>query len=88
MNNYGHLPSNGSRLEPRKLVRLHPREESFEVSQGRTVLTTHLDGSIRPKTPDGLYVHQTRMISCYRWRIKSRTAPAATRYRTNEDTCT
>jgi glycogen debranching enzyme len=72
MNNDHQLPGNSSRVEPRRLVRLHPREESFEVSQGRTVLTTHLDGSIRPKTPDGLYVHQTRMISCYRWRINGK----------------
>jgi hypothetical protein len=50
-------------------VRLHPREESFEVSQGRTVLSTSLNGFVRTDTTDGLFVHQTRMLSCYRWMI-------------------
>lgn len=62
-------PSRASRVEPRKLIRLHPREDSFEVSQGRSVLSTGLNGFIRPNTTDGLYVHQTRMLSCYRWLI-------------------
>lgn len=65
-----HVPSGVSRVEPRKLVRLHPREESFEVSQGRTVLSTSLNGFIRKGTSDGLFVHQTRMLSNYRWLIE------------------
>jgi glycogen debranching enzyme len=69
MKNGDHFPSSTLRIEPRKLIRLHPREESFEVSQSRTVLSTDVDGFIRRDTPDGLYVHQTRMLSCYRWLI-------------------
>jgi glycogen debranching enzyme len=64
-----HLPGNASRREPRKLIRLHPREDSFQVTQSRTVLSTNRSGFISPKTPEGLYVHQTRMLSCYRWLI-------------------
>ena len=67
MSSGNHLPNSASRTQPRRLVRLHPREESFEVSQGRTVLSTGLTGFIRPDTTDGLFVHQTRMLSCYRW---------------------
>jgi glycogen debranching enzyme len=56
----------------RRLIRLHPREDSFEVSQSRTVLTTDLNGFIREGTVDGLYVHQTRMLSLYRWLVDGR----------------
>ncbi len=67
-----HVPGSVARTEPRRLVRLHPREESFEISQGRAVLTTSLNGFIRPGTADGLFVHQTRMLSCYRWLIDNK----------------
>ncbi len=67
-----HLPSSASRMRPRELIRLHPREDSFEVSQSRTVLSTNLNGFIQPETPYGLFVHQTRMLSCYRWLINGR----------------
>jgi glycogen debranching enzyme len=56
----------------RRLIRLHPREESFEVSQSRTVLSTDLNGFIREDTVDGLYVHQTRMLSLYQWLVDGR----------------
>ena len=56
------------RTDPR-LIRLHPREDSFQVSQGRSVLSTNLNGFISPETANGLFVHQTRMLSCYRWRF-------------------
>ena len=69
MNTGNRLPNSFSRAEPRKLVRLHPREESFEVSQGRSVLSTGLNGFVRSGTADGFFVHQTRMLSCYRWLI-------------------
>ena len=62
-----HLPNSASRKEPRRLVRLHPREATFEVSQGRTVLSAGLNGFVGPNTIEGLFVHQTRMLSCYRW---------------------
>jgi glycogen debranching enzyme len=54
------------------LVRLHPREESFEVSQGRSVLSASLNGFIRADTSDGFFVHQTRMLSCYRWLLNGK----------------
>ncbi|MBV9086255.1 MAG: amylo-alpha-1,6-glucosidase, partial [Acidobacteriaceae bacterium] len=71
MGNYdgNHVPDSATRMRPRRLVRLHPREDSFEVSQGRTVLSTNLNGFIVPGTAAGLFVHQTRMLSCYRWLI-------------------
>ena len=56
-------------MQPRRLVHLHPRQEGFALSQGRTVLSTGLNGFVRPDTTDGLFVHQTRMLSCYRWRF-------------------
>ena len=68
--NGNHIPSSAARIIPRRLVRLHPREDSFEVSQGRTVLSTNLSGFIAHNTSGGLFVHQTRMLSCYRWLIE------------------
>ena len=66
--NGNHSGSNDLRVTP-KLIRLHPREDSFEVSQGRSVLSTNLNGFIAPETAGGLFVHQTRMLSRYRWLI-------------------
>jgi hypothetical protein len=39
------------------------------VSQGRTVFETDGDGWIPEGTAYGLYVHQTRVLSLYRWSI-------------------
>src|ERR1051325_8155552 len=69
MRNGHHVSSNASRVAPRNQIRMRPREDSFQVTQSRTVLSTGLNGFIRRKTPDGLYIHQTRMLSCYRWLI-------------------
>ena len=66
--NGNHNPSTSLGSNPR-LVRLHPRADSFEVSQGRSVLSTNLTGFIAPETANGLFVHQTRMLSRYRWLI-------------------
>jgi len=65
--NGNHSPDSAARVRPRRLIRLHPREDSFEVSQGRTVLSTNLCGFITPNTASGLFVYQTRILSCYRW---------------------
>lgn len=52
------------------LVRIKPRPQLNSVSQGRTVLTTDLDGWITSKAPEqGLWSYQTRMLSEYRWLI-------------------
>jgi glycogen debranching enzyme len=53
----------------RTLVRLLPRSGTRYVSQSRTVLATGLDGFIEPGGEHGLFVHQTRLLSRYRWLI-------------------
>ena len=60
-------PGSTSRRQPRSLARLHPREGTTQVSQGRAVLSTGLNGFILPGTNNGFFVHQTRMLSSYRW---------------------
>ncbi|HWR37527.1 MAG TPA: glycogen debranching N-terminal domain-containing protein [Clostridia bacterium] len=54
------------------LIRLHPRSDSGYVSQNRTVMATGLDGFIRPDPDQGLFVHQTRMLSCYRYKVNGK----------------
>ncbi|MEO8726476.1 MAG: glycogen debranching N-terminal domain-containing protein [Acidobacteriaceae bacterium] len=56
------------------LIRLQPRGDCHSISQGRTVLTTALDGSVQPDGDQGLWVYQTRMLSRYRWKV-NRGAP-------------
>lgn len=51
------------------LVRLRPRNEHLQVSQGRTVLVTGRNGFIDPNDHAGLFVHQTRLLSRYQWRV-------------------
>ena len=67
--NGNRIPNGAARSTPRKLIRLHPREDSFEISQGRSVFSTNLSGLVPRDTAKGLFVHQTRMLSCYRWLI-------------------
>ncbi len=50
--------------EPALLVRLRPRAEAIYVSQGRTVLATGRAGFISGAA-DGLFVHETRLLSHY-----------------------
>ena len=49
------------------LVRVHPRRDTNYVSQGRAVLATNLDGAIEAATQHGLFVHETRLLSLYRY---------------------
>ncbi|MDQ3802781.1 MAG: amylo-alpha-1,6-glucosidase [Acidobacteriota bacterium] len=51
------------------LVRLRPRDDTLYVSQSRTVLATDRDGFIRGGADHGLLVHQTRLLSLYRYLI-------------------
>ncbi|HEX8853629.1 MAG TPA: glycogen debranching N-terminal domain-containing protein, partial [Pyrinomonadaceae bacterium] len=51
------------------LVRLRPRSDTLYVSQSRTVLATDLDGFIKDGRERGLFVHQTRLLSRYRYLI-------------------
>ncbi|MFZ1887486.1 MAG: glycogen debranching N-terminal domain-containing protein [Candidatus Binataceae bacterium] len=51
------------------LIHLRPRSDSLFVSGGRSVLITGLNGFIDPTHAHGLMVHQTRVLSCYRYLI-------------------
>ncbi|HEV2762916.1 MAG TPA: glycogen debranching N-terminal domain-containing protein, partial [Pyrinomonadaceae bacterium] len=51
------------------LVRLRPRGDTLYASQGRTVLATDRDGFISGGADHGLLVHQTRLLSLYRYLI-------------------
>src|ERR687895_1707785 len=51
------------------LVRLRPRDGTLYSSQGRTVLATDRDGFISGGADHGLLVHQTRLLSRYRYLI-------------------
>jgi glycogen debranching enzyme len=50
-------------------VRLRPRPDTLHVSQGRTVFECDAEGWVRDGTAHGLYVHQTRLLSRYRWLV-------------------
>jgi glycogen debranching enzyme len=51
------------------LIRLRPRAGSLYVSRNRSVLATELDGFIHGGPEHGLFVHQTRLLSRYRYRV-------------------
>ena len=51
------------------LVRLQPRNDTIYISQDRTVLATERDGFIRDGAEHGLFVHETRLLSRYRYLI-------------------
>jgi hypothetical protein len=54
------------------LVRLSVRPDTIYVSSGRTVLATKLDGFLDGGADQGLFVHETRLVSRYRWSIEGR----------------
>ncbi len=51
------------------LIRLRPWPDVLYVSQGRSVLATSRDGFIGDDPQAGFFVHQTRLLSRYRYRI-------------------
>jgi len=51
------------------LVRLRARPETLYVSQNRTVLATERDGTIADGDEHGLFVHETRLLSRFRYLI-------------------
>lgn len=53
-------------IHPR-LVRLRPRPETLHLSRGFLVLATDRDGFVADGSEHGLFVHETRMLSRYRW---------------------
>ncbi len=57
------------------LVRLRPRDETLHASRGRTVLAMARDGFLDGQGEHGLIVHETRMLSRYRFAI-ARCPPA------------
>jgi glycogen debranching enzyme len=60
------------------LTRLRPRYHTQYVAQGRTVLATGLDGFIDEGSEHGLFVHETRLLSRYRYLINGeRPTPVA-----------
>ncbi|WP_140908408.1 amylo-alpha-1,6-glucosidase [Cognatiluteimonas lumbrici] len=62
----------------RSIARLQVRADALLVSRGDTVLSTQRDGFIEPGEEQGLFVHETRMLSLYRCRIgRQRPYPAA-----------
>lgn len=50
-------------------IRLRPRDDTLHVTQNRTALATDLDGFIDGGPERGLFVHQTRLLSRYRYLI-------------------
>src|SRR5688572_29661529 len=54
------------------LVRLRARPNTLYLSQGRTVLATDRDGLVAPETHQGLFVHETRLLSRLRYLIDGR----------------
>lgn len=51
------------------LVRLRPRWQTNYVGQSRTVIATDANGWISPVSGQGLFVHETRLLSRYRYFI-------------------
>lgn len=55
------------------LVRLRPRDDIIYVSQNRTALATERNGFLAGGPDRGLFFHQTRIISLYRYLINGET---------------
>lgn len=53
----------------RRLVSLRPRFSTTYISQSRTVLATASDGFVRGRSEEGLFFHETRILSKYRYLI-------------------
>jgi len=56
-------------LPDRSLIRLRVRPGTNHVSSGRTVLATDDNGVLAPQLDRGLFVHETRLLSRYRYLI-------------------
>jgi glycogen debranching enzyme len=56
-------------MRDRSLVRLRVRPGTNYLSSGRTVLATDDNGILLPELDRGLFVHETRLLSRYRWLI-------------------
>ncbi len=50
------------------LIKIVPRPENVQVSRGRTVLVSALNGNVESdERYDGLYIYETRVLSRYTW---------------------
>jgi glycogen debranching enzyme len=49
------------------LAKIQPRPRTSYVSQGRAVLATDREGQIVDDPRHGFFVHETRLLSCYRY---------------------
>src|SRR5260370_14050589 len=62
-----------SALRPQDcLIRLRPRGDALYISQSSTVFTTGVDGFVAERAEQGLFVHQTRLLSRYRYLIDNK----------------
>src|ERR1043166_720899 len=52
------------------MIRLRPRSNALFLSNGRTVLATDRDGFIAGGAGHGLFVHETRLLSQYRYSLE------------------
>lgn len=59
-------------MNHRNLVRLRPRADTLYVSSGRTVLAGGTDGFLDGRADQGLFVHETRLLSRYRYGIEGK----------------
>src|SRR5437868_6800997 len=55
-----------------RLARVNPRPETEYVGQGRTVMATDTAGEIKGDPRHGLFVHQTRLLSRYRYLVEDK----------------
>jgi glycogen debranching enzyme len=55
-----------------ELVRIRPRPNAVHIGRGRSVLATATDGLIGDHPDHGLFVHETRMLSRWRYFIDAR----------------
>src|SRR3954463_14464946 len=53
----------------RSLIRLRVRDHSVYLRRGYSVLATRRDGSLDAGPEQGFFVHETRLLSRYRWRL-------------------
>lgn len=56
-------------LRGKPLVRVQPRSNTLFVSQGRSALSTSLDGFIHKGSPNGFFVYETRLLSEYLFKV-------------------
>lgn len=54
----------------RSLIRLRPRPDAVYVSSGWTVLAAGMDGFLDGVADQGVFVHEARLLSHYRYRIE------------------